>query len=241
MSKINVNTWEPESGTAATLMASGDTVTVPSGAELDIASGATLDVNGTINITGATATGFPSAGFDSMQFFDASGTWTKPSDITKVIVFVTGGGGGSGGGDNHGGAGGGGATAIRFINSGLGATEVITIGAGGTAGSTGGGGSNGGAGQTSSFGSHATAGGGSGSALNVAGAGSNTTTGIVSGVDLHIAGSPGYDTAVGGGSFWGHGASNQHVTPNTYGCGGASSGPSSAVGKQGCIWVLEFK
>ena len=58
MSKINVNTWEPEgASTAATLMASGDTVTVPSGAELDIASGATLDVNGTLDVTGATVTG----------------------------------------------------------------------------------------------------------------------------------------------------------------------------------------
>jgi len=73
MSKINVDTWEPESGTAATLMASGDTVTLPSGAilsvasggdinvasggEIDIASGATLDVNGTIDVTGATVTG----------------------------------------------------------------------------------------------------------------------------------------------------------------------------------------
>jgi hypothetical protein len=55
MSKINVDTWEPESGTAATLMATGDTVTVPSGASLVVASGAT------INITGATQTGFPSA------------------------------------------------------------------------------------------------------------------------------------------------------------------------------------
>ena len=62
MSKINVDTWEPESGTAATLMATGDTVTVPSGAELDIASGATLDVNGTIDLTGATTTGFPAGG-----------------------------------------------------------------------------------------------------------------------------------------------------------------------------------
>ena len=75
MSKINVDTWEPESGTAATLMASGDTVTLPSGAilavasggdinvasggEIDIASGATLDVNGIIDLTGATKTGFP--------------------------------------------------------------------------------------------------------------------------------------------------------------------------------------
>jgi len=182
-----------------------------------------------------------SAGFDSMQFFDASGTWTKPSDITKVIIFVTGGGGGSGGGDSYGGAGGGGCTAIRFINSGLGATEVITIGAGGTAGSAGGSGSNGGAGQTSSFGSHATAGGGSGSSGNNGGAGSNTATGVVSGVDAQIAGSPGGGTADSGGSFWGGGASNNHITPLTYGTGAASTGPSSAAGKQGCIWVLEYK
>ena len=81
MSKINVDTWEPESGTAATLMASGDTVTLPNGAilavasggdinvasggEIDIASGATLDVNGTIDLTGATKTGFPEGLFAS--------------------------------------------------------------------------------------------------------------------------------------------------------------------------------
>ncbi len=47
MSKINVDTWEPESGTAATLMASGDTVTVPSGATLAVASGATVTNSGT--------------------------------------------------------------------------------------------------------------------------------------------------------------------------------------------------
>jgi len=52
MSKINVDTWEPESGTAATLMASGDTVTVPSGATLAVASGATLAVAGSFNSVG---------------------------------------------------------------------------------------------------------------------------------------------------------------------------------------------
>jgi len=54
MSKINVNTWEPESGTAATLMATGDTVTVPSGATLAIASGATVTNSGTSTGFGAT-------------------------------------------------------------------------------------------------------------------------------------------------------------------------------------------
>ncbi len=56
MSKINVDTWEPESGTAATLMASGDTVTVPSGATLAVASGATIANSGT-------ATGFSEAAY----------------------------------------------------------------------------------------------------------------------------------------------------------------------------------
>jgi len=55
MSKINVNTWEPESGTAATLMATGDTVTVPSGATLAIASGATVTNSGTATGFGDTA------------------------------------------------------------------------------------------------------------------------------------------------------------------------------------------
>ena len=51
MSKLNVNTWEPESGTGLTLGASGDTTTIPSGATLAIASGATITNSGT-------ATGF---------------------------------------------------------------------------------------------------------------------------------------------------------------------------------------
>jgi len=91
MSKINVDTWEPESGTAATLMASGDTVTLPDGAilavasggdinvasggEIDIASGATLDVNGTIDLTGATKTGFPGG-------LDNASQWRLTADFT---------------------------------------------------------------------------------------------------------------------------------------------------------------
>ena len=55
MSKINVNTWEPEgSSTDAVMMASGDTVTVPSGATLAIASGATVTNSGTSTGFGAT-------------------------------------------------------------------------------------------------------------------------------------------------------------------------------------------
>ena len=38
----------------------------------------------------------PSTGFTSVQVFTAAATWTKPTDITKVIVEVQGGGGGGG-------------------------------------------------------------------------------------------------------------------------------------------------
>ena len=98
MSKINVDTWEPESGTAATLMASGDTVTLPDGAifavasggdinvasggEIDIASGATLDVNGTIDLTGATKTGFPAGGLTTASQWRL--TTTYQGDATPI-------------------------------------------------------------------------------------------------------------------------------------------------------------
>ena len=56
MSTLEVGKIVPATGTAITLGESGDTLTVPSGGNLTVASGAT------INITGATQTGFPAAG-----------------------------------------------------------------------------------------------------------------------------------------------------------------------------------
>ena len=82
MSKINVNTWEPESGTAATLMASGDTVTVPSGAALTIASGATITNSGT-------ATGFGGDNTPSFQARKTSVQSTIASDTYTKIGFET--------------------------------------------------------------------------------------------------------------------------------------------------------
>ena len=55
--------------------------------------------------------------------------------MTAIRVYVTGGGGGGGGIDGQGtntaggGGGGGGGTAIKFITSGIGATETVTVGA----------------------------------------------------------------------------------------------------------------
>lgn len=52
MSKIEVNTIEPQSGTTVTLGASGHTLSVPSGATLDMSSG-TMTLNSTMKNTPA--------------------------------------------------------------------------------------------------------------------------------------------------------------------------------------------
>ena len=63
MSTLEVGKIVPATGTAITLGDSGDTFTVPSGGALTVASGAT------INITGATQTGFPSGLFSGYAIF----------------------------------------------------------------------------------------------------------------------------------------------------------------------------
>ena len=79
MSKINVNTWEPEgASTAATLMASGDTVTLP--------SGATLDVNGEIDLTGATVTGLSTGKILQV----VSATYSTETDTTGTTYIDSG-------------------------------------------------------------------------------------------------------------------------------------------------------
>jgi hypothetical protein len=96
--------------------------------------------------------------------FTASATWTRAAATKSVVVEVKGGGGGGGGvssaaGYLSGGGGGEGGTAIKRITS-PGATETVTVGAGGTAGANTGG--YGGTGGTSSFGAWCSASGGVG-------------------------------------------------------------------------------
>ena len=61
-SEVKTNKISPSALTTVTLGDASDLFQLPASAEIDIASGATLDVNGTIDLTGATTTGFPAGG-----------------------------------------------------------------------------------------------------------------------------------------------------------------------------------
>jgi len=191
----------------------------------------------------------------SVQTFTSSGTWTKPSGINAVIIYVQGGGGGGGGAAASTKLGGGGAGGFvkKFINSGLGSTETITIGSGGAGGAMGGnGGSTGG---TSSFGAHASATGGQG------GGGTNGlggSGGAGSGGDINLTGATGEndsDTAqtVGGAGsgglskFQGNGrgggagaAGDSAATNSGSGGGGGNSNNPGGAGGSGIIIVEEY-
>lgn len=223
-----------------------------------LSSSTNITLASTGMVTMASGNGYRFAGIQAFTSTSDT-TYTKSANVTAVLVYVTGGGGGgaaSGVSTNYmGGSGAGGGTAIKWITSGIGSTESITIGAGGTGGGSGG--TNPGTqGGTSSFGSHCSATGGGGGRPGGAiggvvegGVGSNGTINLKG-----TGGAGGQDTDVvqqsneGGSSFWGGGGAGryagmgQHGSHGSGGSGGDAESGNTAGGNggDGIIVVYEY-
>lgn len=188
------------------------------------------------------------SGLTSVQTFTSSGTWTKPSGVTKVIVEVQG-GGSSGRADGTYLRGAGGGYSKKFIDVSSISSATITVGSGGAAQSANGGAGNAGGSSIWSDGTNTVTGGG-GSAHNTVGVGA--LGGVASGGDLNINGQ-GSGTTVGGengNSFFGYSdwcpgtltGSSQEPIPG-YGGGGGNGYTSypSRAGGNGIVIMTEYK
>ena len=218
---------------------------------------------------GLTIPGY-TGGFRStvVQTFSASGTYTPTANMVYAIIEAVGGGGGGGGAatppattSRSGAAGGSGSYSRAYVTAAtVGASQTVTIGAGGTAGSTAGG--NGGAGGSTSVGAICIAnggGGGTGTAtLGAGGAGGTAGTGDVTivgnaggGTHVTVTNSASANPSVGAPSYFGGGASaiatsgaGLNGTTGGGASGGYSINPAGAaaggVGGAGYVVITEF-
>ena len=190
------------------------------------------------------ATAADVSGLASVQTFTSSGTWTRPSGVTKVIMEVQGAGGsGSAHANYNGGAGGGYAKKLLDVSSI--STSTITIGTGGAAISANGGAGNAGGASSWADGTNTitgNGGGGGGTTIYVGVAG-----GTGSGGDVNITGGWGGYHAYGSGSSQiGYGAiepGNAQADGVGYGAGGGFGTASygSGAGTAGIVIVWEYK
>ncbi len=214
--------------------------------ELQGNSGSTITLGSGVTLVGA------DSGLASVQTFTSSGTWTRPSGITKVIMEVQGAGGGAGQAPsgNDGGGGGGGGYAKKFLDVSSISTSTITVGAAGTSSGspTAGGnsvwsdgtntitGSGGSAGTASSGGNGGAGGTGTNGDINIAGVGGPKGMGGSSGVqgNSFLGFSGGYTTATNNGdAATGYGGGGSKGNWNYAGTVGASSA--------GIVIVWEYK
>ena len=211
----------------------------------DITDGSIVnaDVNASAAIVASKLSGVES-GLTSVQTFTSSGTWTKPTGITKVIVEVQGAGGsGSAASSNYGGGAGGG-YAKKLIDVSSISSSTITIGSGGASTSAGGGaGANGGLSKWADGTNTVTGNGGDGNP-NTSTADVEGATGV--GGDLNIPGGRGEYTRAGGSAFYSMttgGANPSGKSATGYGGGGGNgfSSYASGAGAPGIVIVWEYK
>jgi hypothetical protein len=225
-SELKTNKISPATGTALQIGDSGDIISYGSG------------VGGL-------------GGIASVQTFTSSGTWTKPTGVTKVMVEVQGAGGGGCKGSSYHTAGAGGGYARKFLDVSSISTSTITVGSGGAGAASGvtGSGSDGGLSKWADGTNTITGNGGAGGTdANQYSAGG---TGV--GGDFNITGqSGGANTHVSGDSFLGKAGipSNSADAPSAaksgsgYGGGGSAwTGYSIACGSGsgGIVIVTEYK
>jgi hypothetical protein len=201
----------------------------------------------------------------SIQVFATAGTftYTKPANVRRVRVFVTGGGGGGGptNDDDMANGGGAGGTAIKMIDLTGVSTVSVTVGTGSAGASNNSGFT--GRGATSSFGAYCSATGGrntgadAGSQWAIGGEG-----GVGTGGDINLHGGDGIGGAIdltsnlhaagtGGSSYWGGGGAgdvraNSAAHPRNgqvYGSGGGggASSQTSGSGATGVVIVEEYE
>ena len=213
------------------------------------------DVNAAAAIVSTKLSGVES-GLTSVQTFTSSGTWTRPSGITKVIIEVQGaGGGGSANAGNNerciaGAAGG---DAKQFLNVSSISTATITVGAAGAGAASS---ANPGAvGGNSSWadGTNTIAGNASATAASATDTKQTVVGGTATGGDINIPGQKGGPSGYGWGppdSMMGKGggfaAAGYFVAGENdatgYGAGGGGSGDyRGGNGSPGIVIVWEYK
>jgi hypothetical protein len=144
----------------------------------------------------------------------ATGTWTKGSDVGSVLVELSGGGGGSNASVVGSGGGGGGGSSRMFVAA-PGATETVTIGAGGAIGASGG---------ATSFGAWCGASGGGAGGATIGGLG-----GVGTGGDINLRGhGGGWGAQTSGLYLFGHGGGSAIHGGGARGNVGGGSGSGAA-------------
>lgn len=216
-------------------------VTYPAGRAVTTVDPATL-TNKTIDANENTILNLPVPAASDFQEFTTSGTWTKPAGAQFVMVEAWGAGGGGGSGrrggnsnnPNSSSGGGGGSYTQRLFKAGdIGATETITVGAGGNGGAVittnDTQGQNGSDGGNTSFGSLLVAyggGGGSGAIDSVFG---GVGAGVLSAkLSNTIAGAPADISGFGGAVA--SNSSSATVATGSSGWGGAGGGQGGSAG-----------